>query len=164
MRYTRILPSALAIAANMVSSSLAAPIASMLSSAPRAASNISLAPPSPSLTARIKRKDMRSCTVKDHLLWVSYSVWIGTLRRRCGVRLHPGRHRQAHKLLQNVSKTPMDSSIFGVCLAYLADVKTGDNLEAFKWSEWFRRGWTLQELVAPWTVVFLKKMMGSNRT
>ena len=77
MRYTRILPSALAIAANMVSSSLAAPIASMLSSAPRAASNISLAPPSPSLTARIKRKDMRSCTVKDHLLWVSYSVWIG---------------------------------------------------------------------------------------
>ena len=44
-----------------------------------------------------------------------------------------------------------------VCLAYLADVERVDDLESFKKSEWFRRGWTLQELLAPWTVVFLTK-------
>ena len=44
-----------------------------------------------------------------------------------------------------------------VCLAYLVDVQTVDDLESFKRSEWFRRGWTLPELLAPWTVVFLTK-------
>ena len=42
-----------------------------------------------------------------------------------------------------------------VCLAYLADVKTSSDLKGFMQSEWFRRGWTLQELLAPRTVVFL---------
>ena len=32
-----------------------------------------------------------------------------------------------------------------VRLAYLADVEAVDDLEKFKVSEWFRRGWTLQE-------------------
>ena len=44
-----------------------------------------------------------------------------------------------------------------VCLAYLTDVETSDDLESFKRSEWFRRGWTLQELLAPQTVVFLTR-------
>lgn len=39
-----------------------------------------------------------------------------------------------------------------ICVAYLADVEIGD---CFEDSEWFRRGWTLQELLAPRTVVFV---------
>jgi hypothetical protein len=42
-----------------------------------------------------------------------------------------------------------------VCLAYLDDVPAVDNLTAFDKSVWFQRGWTLQELLAPTTVVFL---------
>ncbi|KAI0677758.1 heterokaryon incompatibility protein-domain-containing protein [Trametes maxima] len=46
-----------------------------------------------------------------------------------------------------------------VCYAYLADVPEGDDptdeRSAFWKSRWHRRGWTLQELVAPKRVVFL---------
>ncbi|KAB8264580.1 ankyrin repeat-containing domain protein [Aspergillus pseudonomiae] len=38
-----------------------------------------------------------------------------------------------------------------VCYAYLADVPS----KPFAESRWFKRGWTLQELIAPSTVVFL---------
>jgi ankyrin repeat protein len=38
-----------------------------------------------------------------------------------------------------------------VCYAYLADVPD----KKFTQSEWFRRGWTLQELIAPSIVIFL---------
>ena len=41
-----------------------------------------------------------------------------------------------------------------VCLAYLVDVKSGDK-GSFEQSTWFKRGWTLQELLAPHTVLFL---------
>ncbi|OQN95615.1 hypothetical protein B0A48_18692 [Cryoendolithus antarcticus] len=44
-----------------------------------------------------------------------------------------------------------------LCLAYLADVKTGDGISSFEQSVWFERGWTLQELLAPQTVVFVTK-------
>lgn len=44
-----------------------------------------------------------------------------------------------------------------ICLAYIADVKTGDDISRFERSEWFKRGWTLQELLAPRTVVFVTK-------
>ncbi|KAH6972105.1 heterokaryon incompatibility protein-domain-containing protein, partial [Ilyonectria sp. MPI-CAGE-AT-0026] len=40
-----------------------------------------------------------------------------------------------------------------VCYAYLFDVPTGKT-EAFAKSEWFTRGWTLQELIAPRKVQF----------
>ncbi|THV02651.1 HET-domain-containing protein [Dendrothele bispora CBS 962.96] len=40
-----------------------------------------------------------------------------------------------------------------VCYAYLVDVSGSGEL--FPEKEWFRRGWTLQELLAPRTVVFL---------
>ena len=42
-----------------------------------------------------------------------------------------------------------------VCLAYLADVDTTHDIGRFTKSEWFERDWTLQELLAPNTVVFL---------
>ncbi|KAK6440840.1 hypothetical protein LTR95_002941 [Oleoguttula sp. CCFEE 5521] len=50
-----------------------------------------------------------------------------------------------------------------VCLAYLQDVTRSPLANANGWeeelrhSEWFTRGWTLQELLAPSTVVFLTR-------
>ena len=44
-----------------------------------------------------------------------------------------------------------------LCLAYLADVEIGSNRRGFKKSELFRRGCTLQELLAPSIVVFVNK-------
>jgi hypothetical protein len=42
-----------------------------------------------------------------------------------------------------------------VCLAYLEDVPTVSDIAIFEQSVWFRRGWTLQELLAPSIVIFL---------
>ena len=42
-----------------------------------------------------------------------------------------------------------------VCLAYLHDVPTAEDMGVFSTSTWFKRGWTLQELLAPHLVVFL---------
>ena len=41
-----------------------------------------------------------------------------------------------------------------VCYVYLADVSAATFDEYFRYSRWFFRGWTLQELLAPRTVVF----------
>ncbi len=46
-----------------------------------------------------------------------------------------------------------------VCYAYLADVPPDEDLRkdgsSFRGSRWFTRGWTLQELIAPWKLIFL---------
>jgi hypothetical protein len=42
-----------------------------------------------------------------------------------------------------------------VCLAYLQDVPTSHEMATLADSNWFTRGWTLQELLAPTVVVFL---------
>ncbi|KAF2719343.1 HET-domain-containing protein, partial [Polychaeton citri CBS 116435] len=44
-----------------------------------------------------------------------------------------------------------------VCIAYLADVEVEDDKSYFVKSKWFKRGWTLQELLAPHLVVFVTK-------
>lgn len=45
-----------------------------------------------------------------------------------------------------------------VCSANLADVLSNDvGRPEFSESRWFKRGWTLQELIAPSTVIFLTK-------
>ena len=45
-----------------------------------------------------------------------------------------------------------------VCYAFLGDAVAGEDmthpLSTFRKSRWFTRGWTLQELIAPWDVVF----------
>lgn len=55
-----------------------------------------------------------------------------------------------------------------VCYAYLQDVPSGLSAEqtnaALQRSEWHSRGWTLQELVAPRTVVFLNSTWASIGT
>ncbi|KAJ2976152.1 hypothetical protein NUW54_g11615 [Trametes sanguinea] len=49
-----------------------------------------------------------------------------------------------------------------VCYAYLHDVSGSERLATpdseFRTSEWFKRGWTLQELIAPKDVVFLSRL------
>jgi hypothetical protein len=47
-----------------------------------------------------------------------------------------------------------------VCLAYLEDVPTVSDMGTFAQSVWFRRGWTLQELLAPGVVIFLSRDWG----
>ena len=42
-----------------------------------------------------------------------------------------------------------------VCFVFLKDVDAVDNKPALERSEWFSRGWTLQELLAPRLVIFL---------
>ncbi|TBU40453.1 HET-domain-containing protein [Dichomitus squalens] len=48
-----------------------------------------------------------------------------------------------------------------VCYAHLADVPSGEDPRAvesaFRKSRWFTRGWTLQELIAPFSVTFLSE-------
>ncbi|KAK2755103.1 hypothetical protein FQN54_006632 [Arachnomyces sp. PD_36] len=44
-----------------------------------------------------------------------------------------------------------------ICLAYLDDIRPGFDLEDFSKSQWFYRGWTLQELIAPAEVLFFSK-------
>lgn len=40
------------------------------------------------------------------------------------------------------------------CYAYITDVTADSFNEAFPKARWFTRGWTLQELLAPWEVMF----------
>ncbi|OJT08197.1 Vegetative incompatibility protein HET-E-1 [Trametes pubescens] len=46
-----------------------------------------------------------------------------------------------------------------MCYVYLVDVPDGDvpqkDSSDFRWSKWHRRGWTLQELIAPERILFL---------
>ncbi|RFU29629.1 hypothetical protein B7463_g6713, partial [Scytalidium lignicola] len=41
-----------------------------------------------------------------------------------------------------------------VCYVYLSDVKSGLDSASFLESRWFERGWTLQELIAPSSLIF----------
>ena len=55
------------------------------------------------------------------------------------------------------------------CYAYLADVPSSDDswLSNFEKSRWFKRGWTLQELIAPRVVEFFTKdgqLLGTKST
>jgi len=42
-----------------------------------------------------------------------------------------------------------------VCLVYLEDVQLSSNAVHYTSSEWFGRGWTLQELIAPGQMLFM---------
>ncbi|KAK4494325.1 hypothetical protein PRZ48_014623 [Zasmidium cellare] len=47
-----------------------------------------------------------------------------------------------------------------LCVAYLADVPSGGPDQTIWQSEWFTRGWCLQELLFPWEIVFCDKVWG----
>lgn len=44
-----------------------------------------------------------------------------------------------------------------LCIVYLSDIQNSDGLKKLRGSRWFKRGWTLQELIAPLELVFLDK-------
>ena len=85
--------------------------------------------------------------VKAYLPHVEW-LWIDT----CCIKQDSD--RELSEAINSMFKWYRDAE---VCLAYLADVEEADDLDSFRASKWFRRGWTLQELLAPRTVVFLTK-------
>lgn len=48
------------------------------------------------------------------------------------------------------------------CYAILSDVQDPNNMDQFRTSRWFRRGWTLQELLAPKEVFFFANSRSPN--
>jgi len=85
--------------------------------------------------------------VKAHLPHVEW-LWIDT----CCIKQDSD--RELSEAINSMFKWYREAEVY---LAYLVDVEEKDDLDNFKASKWFRRGWTLQELLAPRTVVFLTK-------
>lgn len=42
-------------------------------------------------------------------------------------------------------------------MVYLADAETAEDRSSFEKSDWFKRGWKLQELLAPQVVLFVAR-------
>lgn len=82
--------------------------------------------------------------VKKHVAGVEW-LWIDT----CCINKQDA--QETSESINSMFRWYRDAA---VCLAYLADVKTTEELGS---SEWFERGWTLQELVSPRVVVFLSR-------
>ncbi|KAI3339858.1 HET-domain-containing protein [Ustulina deusta] len=74
-------------------------------------------------------------------------IWIDTC---C---INKSNHVELSEAINSMYRWYNDSA---VCIAYLEDVTSSDP-NAFTRSEWFSRGWTLQELIAPKTVKFYGK-------
>lgn len=78
--------------------------------------------------------------------------------------------RSSAELSESINSMYAWYTMSQVCYAYLQDVPIADEPDAldspFRKSEWFRRGWTLQELIAPEKVVFLTgdwELIGSKK-
>ncbi|SMY25417.1 unnamed protein product [Zymoseptoria tritici ST99CH_1A5] len=82
--------------------------------------------------------------VREHVPGVEW-LWIDT----CCID-----QKSSQEVSEAVNSMLKYYSRAAVCLAYLRDV-SHCSLEAFETSEWFTRGWTLQELLAPSLVIFL---------
>ena len=85
--------------------------------------------------------------VREHIGYVDW-LWIDT----CCVNQNSS--QEVNEAVNSMFRWYSDAE---VCLAYLADVGDAKGMDQFRRSEWFRRGWTLQELIAPSFVVFLSK-------
>ncbi|KAK4893780.1 hypothetical protein LTR49_028453, partial [Elasticomyces elasticus] len=85
--------------------------------------------------------------IREHLIPIKW-LWIDTC---C---IHRGSAAELSESINSMFDWYYSAEL---CLAYLVDVEMGDGLSSFKESNWFKRGWTLQELVAPQTVVFVTK-------
>ncbi|KAK4553334.1 hypothetical protein LTR86_009634 [Recurvomyces mirabilis] len=83
--------------------------------------------------------------VRDHVEGVDW-LWVDT----CCVKQDS--ERDVSEAVNSMFQWYADAEL---CLAYLFDVHDPGNLDAFVESVWFERGWTLQELLAPRTVLFL---------
>ncbi|OBT51768.1 hypothetical protein VE04_08199 [Pseudogymnoascus sp. 24MN13] len=103
----------------------------------------------------VKRNGYRSGSPKIHgscaqaqAIGLEY-IWIDT----CCID-----KRSSSELLEAISSMWDWYNKATICFAYLSDVPDGDNYmeddSAFSSSRWFKRGWTLQELIAPPVVRF----------
>ncbi|KAF1817713.1 uncharacterized protein K489DRAFT_385618 [Dissoconium aciculare CBS 342.82] len=88
--------------------------------------------------------------MKKHLPLVKW-LWVDT----CCIKQQSDRELSA--AINSMFQWYRDAE---VCLAYLEDVSVAGDMTAFEHSVWFRRGWTLQELLAPGVVVFLSRHWG----
>lgn len=82
--------------------------------------------------------------VRDHFEHVNW-MWIDTC---C---INQASDREVSEAVNSMFRWYAQAE---ACLAYLADV---NHTIPFTQSEWFRRGWTLQELLAPQLVLFLNQ-------
>ncbi|EGP86797.1 uncharacterized protein MYCGRDRAFT_60039, partial [Zymoseptoria tritici IPO323] len=89
--------------------------------------------------------------VREHVPGVEW-LWIDT----CCID-----QKSSQEVSEAVNSMLKYYSRAAVCLAYLRDV-SHCSLEAFETSEWFTRGWTLQELLAPSLVIFLSNDWNSK--
>jgi hypothetical protein len=85
--------------------------------------------------------------VREHICYVDW-LWIDT----CCV--NQDSDREVSEAVNSMFRWYSQAEL---CLAYLADVDKAEDEHSFRRSDWFRRGWTLQELLAPYTVVFLSQ-------
>ncbi|EJF59843.1 HET-domain-containing protein [Dichomitus squalens LYAD-421 SS1] len=117
------------------------------------------------------RKKEQTFVPDDHLIWRDANL-SRKIRDACRVAREAGyRYLWIDSCcIDKTSSSELSESInsmwqwYGrakVCFAHLADVPSGDDPRAaestFRKSRWFTRGWTLQELIAPSTVVFLSQ-------
>ncbi|KAF1817996.1 uncharacterized protein K489DRAFT_328495, partial [Dissoconium aciculare CBS 342.82] len=83
--------------------------------------------------------------MRTHLPLVKW-LWVDT----CCIKQHAD--RELSEAINSMFQWYRNAE---VCLAYLEDVPTVSDMATFEQSVWFRRGWTLQELLAPGVVIFL---------
>jgi hypothetical protein len=85
--------------------------------------------------------------VRDHISGVRW-LWIDT----CCINKDSA--AELSEAINSMFQWYRDAEL---CIAYLPNVEAAEDVAAFKHDEWFRRGWTLQELLAPRLVVFVTK-------
>jgi Cdc6-like AAA superfamily ATPase len=85
--------------------------------------------------------------VREHIGYVDW-LWIDT----CCV--NQDSTTEVDEAVNSMFRWYSDAEI---CLAYLADVEDAKDVDQFRQSEWFKRGWTLQELLAPPFIVFMSR-------
>lgn len=94
---------------------------------------------------------MKRCCEKARSDGYAY-VWIDT----CCID-----QKSSAELSESINSMYLWYQLAAVCYAYLHDVPTHDSPRDedsfFRKSEWFTRGWTLQELIAPKDIVFLSR-------
>lgn len=104
---------------------------------------------------KIKLKGCCEQAKRDDLQY----VWIDTC---C---INKDSSRELEEAINSMFRWYREASI---CYAYLSDVSSGDNSwdpeSKFFSSRWFRRGWTLQELLAPPGAAVLRPNMEVQRT
>ncbi|PIL25391.1 hypothetical protein GSI_13281 [Ganoderma sinense ZZ0214-1] len=133
--------------------------------------------PPPNIPSSSSRRDSSTrplCPAAPQSIWHSDSGLSDKVRGSCEAARRDGFHylwidsccidkTSSSELSESINSMFAWYSGAEVCYTFLADVPTSssDSLcaegSAFRSSEWFTRGWTLQELIAPRRLVFLSQ-------